>query len=83
MSLHAIFLLIMAAFVFIGLPIFLLWAMVDFLGGKKGSDRRGGGGVSTFVGGAMMEMDRMIRPSVEYQVEAQDEERQSDEHDGQ
>lgn len=71
MTLHAIFLIIMAALVFIVAPIALVWAFVDGMR-RKSSDRpRGGGGISNVVGGAMLELDHFIRPSVEHTIEAE------------
>jgi hypothetical protein len=69
---HTIFLLIMAFAVFIVGPIALIWAVVDGLR-RKSSDRPGGGGgISNVVGGAMLELDRiMTRPSVEHTIEAE------------
>jgi hypothetical protein len=81
MTIKTIFLLVMAAVVFIGVPIMLVFAMVDMMR-TKSSERRGGGGMSSAVGGAMMEMDRFIRPSVEHQIEAQDERIESEDNDG-
>ncbi len=40
---------------------------------RKASDRpSGGGGISNVVGGAMLELDRLLtRPSVEHQIETE------------
>ena len=52
-------------------PIALIWSFVDSMR-RKSSDRPGGGGgISNAVSGAMMEMDRFVRPSVEHTIEAE------------
>jgi hypothetical protein len=57
--------------------------MIDMLSGKsKGRERRGGGSVSSFVGGAMIEMDRLVRPSVEHTIQVEDEKLESEDNDG-
>lgn len=71
MTLQAIFWSILAVVMLIGVPIVLIWAAVDHFRGR-GSDRRGSGGISSGVGAAMQELDRlMTRPSVEHQIEAE------------
>ena len=72
MDIHAIFWLTMAALVFIGGPIAMVWTFVDGMR-RKASDRpSGGGGMSNAIGGAMLELDRLItRPSVEHQIETE------------
>jgi hypothetical protein len=72
MDIHAIFWIIVAVVVFIGGPIAMVWTFVDGMR-RKASDRpSGGGGISNIVGGAMMEIDRLIaRPSVEHQIETE------------
>jgi hypothetical protein len=49
-----------------------VWTVVDRMK-RKASDRPGGGGgLSNAVGGAMLELDRLLaRPSVEHQIEAE------------
>jgi len=39
----------------------------------KGSERRGaGGGISAVIGGAMLGLDRLIRPSIEHTIETEE-----------
>lgn len=73
MTLNTIFMLGLAAVAFIVVPIAMVWGMVDFVRGKKrgGDERRGGGSISSAVGGAMLELDRVVRPSVEHTIEAE------------
>jgi len=79
------FLLSIAAIAFlVGIPIVIVWSVVDFVRGK-GSERRGGGGsVSAFVGAGLQEIDRlMARPSVEHQIEAENQiQKREDDADG-
>ena len=71
MTFSTIFLIIMAVVVLVGLPIAVVWMFLDLIRGKK-SDRPGGGGISSFVGAGLTEIDRLLaRPSVEHQVEAE------------
>ena len=72
MSLHIIVTLILAFVTFIVAPIALVWTVVDSMR-RKSSDRpSGGGGISNVVGGAMLEIDRlMARPSIEHQIETE------------
>jgi hypothetical protein len=75
MSLNVIFLLIVAALTFIVMPIALVWAFIDGLRRKKSDRPRGGGGggggISNLVAGAMIELDRFVRPSVEHTIETE------------
>lgn len=71
MSLELIFWSVVAVVVLIGVPIGLIWTMVDYFRGK-GSTRRGTGGFTAGVAAAMQELDRMtLRPSAEHQIEAE------------
>lgn len=71
MTLEIILLSILAVAMLVGLPIVLVWSFVDFVRGK-GSERRGGGGVSSFVGAGLQEIDRILaRPSAEYKIETE------------
>ena len=68
---QSIFWLVLAVLAVVGMPIFLIWSIVDYFRGK-GSDRRGSGSFTAGVGAAMQELDRvMARPSVEHIVEAE------------
>ncbi len=72
MSLHTIVLLIVAFLAFVVAPIVFTWAFIDGMR-RKASDRPiSGGGISNVVGGAMLELDRLLtRPSVEHQIETE------------
>jgi hypothetical protein len=70
-TLPTIFWLILAVAFLIGIPLTLLWTMVDYFRGR-GSDRRGSGSHTAGIGFAMQELDRiMTRPSVEHQIETE------------
>jgi hypothetical protein len=70
-TLQLIFWLILAAAFLIGIPLTLVWTMVDYFRGR-GSDRRGSGSHTAGIGAAMQELDRiMARPSVEHQIETE------------
>jgi hypothetical protein len=71
MTFKAIFWLIMAVLMFIGTPIAMVWAVLDARRHKGSDRRRGGGGISNAVGGAMLELDHFVRPSVEHTIEAE------------
>jgi hypothetical protein len=71
MSFQLIFWSIAALAIVIAIPVVLVWTIVEHLR-SKGSERRSGGGISTGVGAAMQELDRLVaRPSVEHQVETE------------
>ncbi|HEX2474292.1 MAG TPA: hypothetical protein VHK01_06085 [Lacipirellulaceae bacterium] len=70
-SIQTIFWIVLAVLFLVGLPIMLVWSMVDYFRGK-GSERRGGGSFTAGVGAAMQELDRvMARPSVEHIIKAE------------
>jgi hypothetical protein len=70
-ELKTILLSIAAVIFLIGFPVVMIWSFVDFFR-RKGSERRGGGGVSSFVGAGLEEIDRLLaRPSVEHKIEAE------------
>lgn len=82
---HEIFLLIVAAAMFVGLPVFGLYAAWKWLSTdpKDRPERESGGGyMSNAIGGAMQGMDELIRPSAEHTVEAQTPVVKEDEQDG-
>ena len=70
MTLQILFLLIAAFAVFIILPIALIMSAVEHFR-HKASERPTGGGISSLVGGAMLEMDKFTRPSVEHHIAAE------------
>jgi hypothetical protein len=72
MSVQVILLLALAFITFIVGPIALIWTFIDGMR-RKASDRpAGGGGISSAVGAAMLELDRIsARPSIEHQIETE------------
>jgi hypothetical protein len=48
----------------------MIWSIVDHVRNGHKRERRGGGG-GAGLGGAMLELDRLVRPSVEHTIEAQ------------
>jgi hypothetical protein len=71
MTLRLIFWSILAVVTLVILPILLIWTMINHLRGR-GSERRGTGGITAGIAGAMQELDRITtRPSVEHKVEAE------------
>jgi hypothetical protein len=72
MNLHIIVLLIAAFLTFVVAPIALVWTFIDGMRHKASDRPSGGGGISNVVGGAMLELDRLLtRPSVEHQIETE------------
>jgi hypothetical protein len=72
MTLNLIVTLIFAFLTFVVAPIALVWTMVSHLRSKASDRPSGGGGISSFVGAAMLEADRLLaRPSVEHQIETE------------
>jgi hypothetical protein len=66
MTLKSIVLVAAIIVIFVGMPAFLVWSMVDHAKNAHRRERRGGGG------NAMIELDRLVaRPSVEHVVEAE------------
>jgi hypothetical protein len=70
MTLQILFLLILAFAVFIIVPIALIMSAIEHFR-HKASDRPSSGGISGIVGGAMLEMDKLTRPSVEHHIAAE------------
>jgi hypothetical protein len=71
MTLQAIFWIAMAIVMLVGVPIVLVKTMIDYFHGR-GSQRKGSGGISAGIAGAMQELDRLVsRPSVEHQIETE------------
>jgi hypothetical protein len=72
MSLQILFWLVVAFLTFVVGPIAMIWTFVDGMR-RKASDRpSGGGGISSFVGAGLQEVDRLLaRPSVEHQIETE------------
>lgn len=72
MSVRIILLLVVAFLMFVVAPIAIIWTFVDGMRRKASERPSGGGGISNIVGGAMMELDRLItRPSIEHQIETE------------
>ena len=70
-TLQAIFWMGMAVVMLVILPIVFVKAMADYFRGR-GSQRKGSGGISAGIAGAMQELDRIVsRPSVEHKIETE------------
>ena len=83
MDFRLVLLSIAAVAFLVGIPIVMIWSAVDYFRGK-GRRRSGGGGVSSFVGAGLQEIDRLLaRPSVEHQIEAENQiQKREDDADG-
>lgn len=85
MTPYHIFLLIVAVAMFVGLPIWGVYAAWKWLSTdpKDRAERESGGGyMSNAIGGAMQGIDELIRPSAEHSIEAQKPIVKEDEQDG-
>ena len=85
MSPFQIFLLIVFLAMFVGLPLWGVYAAWKWLNTdpKDRPERKSGAGyMSNAIGGAMLELDKLTRPSVEHTIEAQSHVVEEDEHDG-
>jgi cobalamin synthase len=71
MTLQILLLLIAAFAVFIIVPIALVMSAIEHFRHKASERKSGGGGISGFVGGAMLEMDKFVRPSAEHHIAAE------------
>jgi hypothetical protein len=70
-TLQAIFWIGMAIVMLVILPIMFVMAMIDYFRGR-GSQRKGSGGISAGIAGAMQELDRLVaRPSAEHKIETE------------
>ena len=83
MTVYEIFMLVLAIGMFVGLPIwgvytFWQWLHTD----PKDRPERPSGSVSGAIGGVMLEIDKVTRPSVEHVIETQSHLVDEDEHDG-
>jgi hypothetical protein len=71
-TLQTIFWIGMAIVMLIILPIMFVIVMIDYFRGR-GSQRKGSGGISSGIAGAMQELDRIVsRPSVEHKIEVEE-----------
>jgi hypothetical protein len=71
MTIYQLFLLLLAGFVVIAVPIGFVWTFVAHLR-TRASQRPGSGSQTAGIGAAMQELDRILaRPSVEHTVEAE------------
>jgi hypothetical protein len=70
-TLQTIFWIAMAGVMLVGVPIMLVITMIDYFRGR-GSQRKGSGGISAGIAGAMQELDRLVsRPSAEHKIETE------------
>ena len=83
MSFQVIVLLIAAFLTFVVGPIVLILMVVDHFRHKASNRPGSGGGISNAVGGAMLELDRILtRPSIEHQIETESPILESESDDG-
>ena len=71
MSFKLIFMVAAAVLMVVGLPVLLVLVWMSPNRDKKG-EWRGGGGISSGVGAAMLELDRFVRPSAEHTIETEE-----------
>jgi hypothetical protein len=71
MDFKLILVIVAAVLVLVVGPIALVCAFVAGIRRKASERPSGGGGISNIVGGAMLEMDRFVRPSVEHTIAAE------------
>jgi hypothetical protein len=82
MTIKILFWSVLGIVTLIVVPAVMIWSMIDHFRGR-GSDRRGGGGISSGVGAALQELDRLVtRPSVEHQIEAENHHEREDDQGG-
>jgi hypothetical protein len=71
MMIKLVLMIAAAGLMVVGLPVLLVLTLIG-LKRDKGSKRRGGGGgVSSFVGAALLDLDRVVRPSIEHTIETE------------
>jgi hypothetical protein len=79
MQLQTLFWIAAAIVALVVVPIVMIASAVAHFR-VRASERKGSGGISSGIGAALQELDRLIsRPSVEYQLEAQDQAAKQDE----
>jgi hypothetical protein len=71
MTFKLVFMIAAAVLMVVGLPVLLVLVWMSPNRDKKG-ERRGGGGISSGVGAAMLELDRIVRPSAEHTIEVEE-----------
>lgn len=70
MSIQDTIVLGVAILILVAVPVAMIWTIVDHVRNSHKRERRGTGGGGA-LGGAMLELDRLIRPSSEHTIEAQ------------
>jgi hypothetical protein len=79
MQLQTLFWIAAAIIALVVVPIVMIASMVSHFR-TRGSERKGSGGISSGIGAALQELDRLMsRPSVEHQLDAQDQTAKQDE----